>query len=144
MEKPVGVAQQAEVGSAEAMNLNALGDYSFCYGSLLMLALLGVLALMIVLGMPVYGRAGHLGAVDIFNVLSRLSAGMLLLLAAYAEYCRMHSSGKVRLSAGVQLFALAIVFWCAGFSNADAGTAVVHLLGWLGSTCSVACGTIFF
>ncbi|WP_394781922.1 hypothetical protein [Undibacterium sp.] len=142
--RQAGGVDNADVGVAEAANLNALGDYSLCYGSLLMLALLGVLALMIALGVPVYGHAGHVGAVDVFSMLSRLSACLLLLAAVYAGYCRVHSSGKVRVSAELQLFVLAAMFWCAGLGNMEGGKLVARLLRWLGDGCSAACGVSIF
>ncbi len=130
-------SRQAEVSAEEVANLKALAHYSICYGSLLMLALLGLMALLIALGMPVYGRAG---ALEIFGLLSRLSSGGLFLLALYAVYCYLHGNGKVSPSTGLQLFLLSVVFWLAGLSHIDNGISVTELLLWFGQMCP-SCGS---
>lgn len=130
--------RQAEVSAAEAINLHALAAYSLCYGCLLMLALLGLLALMIALGMPVDGSTG---ALQVFSVLARVCSIGLLLFALYAVYCSIYSRGRVSLSAGLRLSALSIGFWCAGLDGADIGISLAQLLHWLGGACT-ACGVI--
>ncbi|MES2103203.1 MAG: hypothetical protein V4634_04230 [Pseudomonadota bacterium] len=131
-------SRQAEISAEEAANLNALAHYSVCYGSLLMLGLLGFMALLIALGMPVYGRTG---ALEIFGVLSRLCSAGLFLVALYAAYCYLHGNGKVSPSTGLQLFLLSVVFWLAGLNHMDSGISVTELLLWFGQVCP-SCGSI--
>lgn len=129
-----GPAGQSEISAAEAANLNALADYALCYGSLLMFALLGLMALMIALGMPVYGR---FGALEIFAVLARLCSSMLFVFALYALYCCLRGCGRVRPGAGARLFILSVAFWCAGLEGD--GDVIMQLLLWLGRMCP-SCG----
>ncbi|GGC61519.1 hypothetical protein GCM10011396_05590 [Undibacterium terreum] len=128
---------QERVSAGEAHNLNSLADYSLCYGSLLMLGLLGVMALLITLGVPVYGS---FGALNVFDALARLSSAIIFLFGLYALYCYLHAQGRVRLKAGARLLLLAALFWCASLSSDGAAISIPELLLWLGQVCP-SCGS---
>lgn len=127
------VAAVARQGASdEGTNIRRLGNYAFLYATLLALGNLGILCVLAIGGIPLYGT---FGAIEIVRTLFRGMAVLATMLGLYALSCKSGGVPQRCWRAGMQLFMVAVVFCAFAVDYGSTTARLLDLLQWLGTDC---------